>query len=188
MPDDDLKSCLSPEQYHITQEKGTERAFTGVLDCHDDGVYRVVCNHPLFFRDEVRVGQRMAELLRAADATAVRTVDDTSYNMRRTEVMCENCGAHLDTYSTTAESTGMRYCINSAALTSTRSRALTNSHDGAPAAPLSASPSWRLQPHVSDEPCRRNPGGARISHRCDWKATPAWPTRSRKGRCIGPFS
>ena len=98
MPNDDLKTRLSPEQFHITQEKGTELAFTGKYwNCHDDGVYRcVVCGHPLFSSEtKFESGSGWPSFFEPLDETAVKTEADNSYGMRRTEVMCENCGAHL---------------------------------------------------------------------------------------------
>jgi peptide-methionine (R)-S-oxide reductase len=98
MKKDDLKSRLSPEQFHVTQEKGTERAFTGKYwNCHDDGVYRcVVCNHPLFSSEtKFESGTGWPSFFEPLDAAAVKTESDTTYGMRRTEVMCDNCGAHL---------------------------------------------------------------------------------------------
>ena len=112
---------LTPEQYHVLREKGTERAFTGKLtNNHDDGIYHCgACNAPLFKSDtKFESGSGWPSFWDPVSPTAVVLHEDTSHGMRRVEVTCATCGSHLGHVFPDGprETTGQRYCINSASL------------------------------------------------------------------------
>ena len=115
-----LRERLSPLQYTVTQEAGTERAFTGEYwDTKDPGMYHcIVCDTPLFSSDtKYDSGSGWPSFWEAADPEAVVRTVDHSHGMVRIEATCAKCGAHLGhIFPDGPQPTGERYCMNSASM------------------------------------------------------------------------
>jgi peptide-methionine (R)-S-oxide reductase len=118
--DAEWKKQLTPEQYHVTREHGTERAFSGpYLDEKRAGTFACVCCGAPLFSSETKFesGTGWPSFYTAADNGAVSEHDDSSWFMRRTEVRCAACDAHLGhVFPDGPKPTGLRYCMNGCAL------------------------------------------------------------------------
>ena len=117
--DAEWRQELTPAQYHVLREKGTERAFTGeYAHSKNQGVYHCAgCGQTLFRSDEKFESGTGWPSFWAPVEGSVETETDTSYGMRRTEVLCSACGGHLGhLFDDGPRPTGLHYCINSAAL------------------------------------------------------------------------
>jgi peptide-methionine (R)-S-oxide reductase len=118
--DDEWREQLTPEQFEVTRKHGTEPAFTGKYhNCKDKGTYNCACCGQALFNSDEKFdsGSGWPSYWQPATKEAIREIADSSHGMRRVEVLCSQCDAHLGhVFEDGPEPTGLRYCINSLSL------------------------------------------------------------------------
>lgn len=124
--DEDWKQQLSPQAFKVTRHEGTEPAFTGAYwDLHDQGIYRCACCGTALFKSDTKFesGTGWPSFWEPIAGENIKTIEDTSFGMRRIAVSCRRCDAHLGhVFPDGPRPTGLRYCMNSASLNFVKSR------------------------------------------------------------------